>query len=635
MSKQRNNNKRSKSDPSSIFLCQDMQCLQSHQCNPTLFNKVSKTDIAFKKKLMCHHCGTSWFICTLCNIRFNRNYAVTHHFTKYHKISSTQCTTSMSTAKEPKGTEINFSNDCNSSTSSLSFEHSTPYTNTCMASEHHTVNTSHVLHANMSEPDKAYFTSEIGTPGEGFQNLVAKSVLNVSHSSLSTAETLYHLDVAKFCTGLNGSQQVHFARIMQQTCNREIFTSSRPPHCLHDIHAFYTRSKTSILNALPSPPIHTTQYHTYISLISVIDYFLAYGHTPDYLTNNDDITTKRGISACPQAIKMRMDATVSSDITEDPMILYLLFWSDDFEGSMLRKNKNSVWLKTVTICPPHDQVTSTKYTYVIAIGRKGSDHDEINKLHNEELEQLNKCTYRYYGASNVRRNIPVIVKVMAVLADRPERSSMNYILQHNGTTTKRWRYAGNISIEHLPSCSRCFKGRINNMQSYKYIECQHCCDWNYNVDNQHIRQPLPEHYPTQQHTASPDPPHGRHVIDCTYLVPIEQTYTLLIAASKFCAFNFWSDTWSKKNVKAYMHSVGLSEKYYKPHIIDVHNAATQPVTSIMDKITSFYIPTMWTSTVTLKQYIDTPMHLIFQGIVKSVIEFSFLFLTHFKKQTNV
>ena len=108
----------------------------------------------------------------------------------------------------------------------------------------------------------------------------------------------------------------------------------------------------------------------------------------------------------------------------------------------------------------------------------------------------------------MRRNIPVIVKVMAVLADRPERSSMNYILQHNGTTTKRWRYAGNISIEHLPSCSRCFKGRINNMQSYKYIGCQHCCDWNYNVDNQYIRQPLPEHYPTQQHTASPDPPNG-------------------------------------------------------------------------------------------------------------------------------
>ena len=105
--------------------------------------------------------------------------------------------------------------------------------------------------------------------------------------------------------------------------------------------------------------------------VLVIEYFLAYGHTPDYLTKHDDITTKRGISACPQAMEMCTDVTVSSDITEDPMILYLLFWSDDFEGSMLRKNKNSVWLKTVTICPPHDQVTSTKFTYIIPLVVKG------------------------------------------------------------------------------------------------------------------------------------------------------------------------------------------------------------------------------------------------------------------------
>ena len=169
------------------------------------------------------------------------------------------------------------------------------------------------------------------------------------------------------------------------------------------------------------------------------------------------------------------------------MILYLLFWSDDFEGSMLRKNKNSVWLKTVTICPPHDQVTSTKFTYVIAIGRKGSDHDEINKLHNEELKQLQKCSHRYYGASHIRRNIPVIVKVMAVLANRPQRCSMNYILQHNGTTTKRWMYAGFIDAQYFPSCAQCFLRRIKNIQSYKLTTYQHCCDLNYEIDNQHIR----------------------------------------------------------------------------------------------------------------------------------------------------
>ena len=88
---------------------------------------------------------------------------------------------------------------------------------------------------------------------------------------------------------------------MKQTCNPDTFTSTRPPHFLHDIRSFYTTSKTSIFNALPSPKIHITQNHTYVTLTSVIDYFLAYGHTPDCLYYNDDVSQSHGIVACTQA----------------------------------------------------------------------------------------------------------------------------------------------------------------------------------------------------------------------------------------------------------------------------------------------------------------------------------------------
>ena len=64
-----------------------------------------------------------------------------------------------------------------------------------------------------------------------------------------------------------------------------------------------------------------------------------------------------------------------------PLIFYVTLWSDDFEGAMLRKNKKSIWVKTITIFPPSNQKTSTKYTYVLAIGHKGTNHDEINVLH--------------------------------------------------------------------------------------------------------------------------------------------------------------------------------------------------------------------------------------------------------------
>ena len=630
--KQSNYATRSNGTVESIFLCNEASCVKRTRTTAHhQLNTMRETEHPLKRQVICRCCGTVWFICTACKKRFNTiNYhRANKHFSKMHNIVSEPTPTCKQSSLNIN--EIEFDFNCTSDISSISAE----YAKKTNYNHHHDIATTtmhqHVLHAEMSDNHKAYFTEDIVSPGKGFQQLVAKSVLNSSQINTSKAENLYHLDVAKFCTGLNHSQQEHFARIMQQTSNPETFTSTRPPNSLHDIRSFYTTSKTSIFNLLPSPTIHTTQNHTYVTLTSVIDYFLAYGHTTDSLYKNDDVSTLSGVAACKQANMFREEVQKQYADT-NPMILYLLFWSDDFEGAMLRKNKRSVWIKTVTICPPRDQVTSTKYTYVVGIGRKGPHHDEINKLHNKELHQLHKCTYRYYGAKHIRQNVPVIVKTMAVLADRPERCSINSILQHNGSTTKRWRYAGSINQDKFPSCPTCFKKRITNINTYVYNRCHNCCDWNYNATNLHIRQPPPDNYPTCQHQNSPEPPCGRHILNCEYLLPIEQTYEIMIAASKFCAFNFWTNTWSKTNVIAYMKSVGISELYYKPYIIDVHNKQTCNEMDITDKINNFHIPTMWNSTVELTQYIDTPMHLIFQGILKSVVEISFAFLTKHKKK---
>ena len=89
---------------------------------------------------------------------------------------------------------------------------------------------------------------------------------------------------------------------------------------------------------------------------------------------------------------------------------------------------------------------------------------------------MNKCTYRYYGAKHIRQNVPVIVKTMAVLSDRPERCAITSILGHNGLTTKRWRYAGNINQDNFPSCHNFFNKRLNNIGSYVNVICHQCCD---------------------------------------------------------------------------------------------------------------------------------------------------------------
>ena len=92
----------------------------------------------------------------------------------------------------------------------------------------------------------------------------------------------------------------------------------------------------------------------------------------------------------------------------------------------------------------------------------------------------------------------------------------------------------------------------------------------------------------------------------------------------------------KKNVKVYMQSVGISDNYIRKYIFDVAEENNVQEQNIPELVKNLSFPSSWTSLVTLNQYIDTPMHLLFQGIVKSVIEFSFNYLkdNNNKKQNS-
>ena len=68
---------------------------------------------------------------------------------------------------------------------------------------------------------------------------------------------------------------------------------------------------------------------------------MAYGYDADYMKHTDNIENKKGISACNQAVQIRHEVAKSS-YEEVPLIFYVTFWSDDFEGAMLRKNKKSI-----------------------------------------------------------------------------------------------------------------------------------------------------------------------------------------------------------------------------------------------------------------------------------------------------
>ena len=152
MSKQRNTNTRVMLDSTSIYVCQAKEYLQLHATSLKMLNKIINTDIDFKKIIICHYCGTSWFICNLCNVQFSgkSHYKSERHFTDFHTKSSSTLSTDITTIKKRKKTEINCSNDCHLSQSSVSFGDFDSYTDssqTCTTSKTDAAMIEHVKNA--------------------------------------------------------------------------------------------------------------------------------------------------------------------------------------------------------------------------------------------------------------------------------------------------------------------------------------------------------------------------------------------------------------------------------------------------------------------------------------------------------
>jgi len=147
---------------------------------------------------------------------------------------------------------------------------------------------------------------------------------------------------------------------------------------------------------------------------------------------------------------------------------------------------------------------------------------------------------------------------------------------------------------------------------------------------------IPEHYPTQQHSASPSPPKLRHVINITKLQPVEITYEWLKQGCKFCFHNVYHGIWNIQSATIYMKSLGIKPEFARTNVIDVaKDLRNNKIQHESDQIFSYLnYPPFWTGPYSLIQNIDTPMHLLFQGIIKSIIEMTFEWLKLHSKQAS-
>ena len=227
-------------------------------------------------------------------------------------------------------------------------------------------------------------------------------------------------------------------------------TSTRLPLSLNDVSRFYTKNKYALYNQLPIPICHVTAFHAFVHLRSMIEHYVAFGLHMDQDTYTVDNTISSTILQCKQVIALNNKAMKSLDEIKkrSTVILYLMIWSDDFEPTSNQMNKHSTWMRTVTICANKGFGLSNEHIYLLSLGYKKDNHDEMNDMFATELKDLNDGKWMYSG--KYKQRVFVIAKVLVMSADRPERNSLTHILAHNGHTTKRWKYSAYIlSLIHI------------------------------------------------------------------------------------------------------------------------------------------------------------------------------------------
>ena len=368
-----------------------------------------------------------------------------------------------------------------------------------------------------------FFNNEIKETFSGLKFIIGNAFSGKFASSVpqcSLEEINFHLHDIKFTMTLSQKQRFLFshhnnlfmsALKVNNSSTEDAFQSSRPPLDIYDINMFFFSRKTSIYKNIPRPQVFCLHNHACVSIKDIITHMFAFGLEIDGMIVNNTLSPnnspligpKKGISDCSQSKKIREN--VRSRLrayrqSVSPLIVYVTLWSDDFEPNNVIKHKRKSWLKTITIAPPEHSKVSQNYTYIIAIGSSKNNHEPIHSHFFNELKELQQVHYIY--SSLCGKNIPIVVEIMAICADRPERSLMNKMLNHNGVSTSRWKYSCLIKDPNkLKSCKRCInngaKKIFNHLkghpESIKNILCNKCSNWNFN--HKQMRTNPPDNYP--------------------------------------------------------------------------------------------------------------------------------------------
>ena len=450
--------------------------------------------------------------------------------------------------------------------------------------------------------------------------------------------------------GTQGSNAIEVMALVECICNQfqhniyEQFgeesieiVPKKFPQTYKDARRIILDGRHSVMENFPSPKVFVIGQHACVSLKETIQHMAGHGATFDFAWNGH--TQKRstdGLNGTVAAGKVVLDVMSSVKLNngdESTNIGTLSFWSDSYLQSFIKQKDSSVWLLTVTISPPKEDISKGTYTQVLAIGKKGQDHTDVIDHYMKEAEELKKGFDCYFACSN--RIERMACGLMYWSSDRPERQSIMQTLGE-GTYGIVTGYSVEVCDEKLPACKECFLRIIRNVNNSKCEphHCKRCFCWNIDPKDpdQEVTR-VPVHYPSRTHLEDENgstilEPEGRETGRET-LGPVKLSSSWLIAACSFAYEARRRNRWNKKEFHTYLRTCCVCE--FRRNIIETqalrdrqNNTRSQP---------EIYLPAVWLACNIFDLFFfpDMPMHALAHGIGDDVIHFIHSILTEFKQ----
>jgi hypothetical protein len=327
---------------------------------------------------------------------------------------------------------------------------------------------------------REYFSGSAGSQANAQRFLVAKYVLNEESLTerLSEQEARWTIELARFVNKQSRQDRQHLSYLLSEMeimCRQDerflsngrsdggneieqrglLFDLPTSDNSLRSLVRVDTNK--SLAKNLPHPAVEKIGDHSYVSITQIIREVLAYGYDFEDMAEgkcgDDDKVRNIGESECARQIQAA--AQNPTNPWRVDLSVGLTDFSDDYNPNNSAKTAKSIWVKTVTICPDPKQRNQLTHTYPISFGPKGSDHDIVERMFQEELQDLQKGSLMYlekYG-----KYVMVSVKLVATLMDQPERRNRNKVVAGNAKYGARFGYSCDFMHlkERLPSCKQC------------------------------------------------------------------------------------------------------------------------------------------------------------------------------------